>query len=121
MSCPAFLCIFVHFCVLFVYVFRFYFKQKQIYDAMGWGVPNFAHIPLIHSELGKKLSKRGINLDHIQLYHPCHKHDLRLRSRREAGDRLPVFIFVKKGPALRHMIELRCSRGWAHHSHECER
>tara|TARA_B100000780_G_scaffold57135_1_gene36248 strand:- start:93 stop:386 length:294 start_codon:yes stop_codon:yes gene_type:complete len=69
----------------------------------------------------KNLSKRGINLDHIQLYHPCHKHDLRLRSRREAGDRLPVFIFVKKGPALRHMIELRCSRGWAHHSHECER
>ena len=34
------------------------FKQKQIYDAMGWGVPNFAHIPLIHSEQGKKLSKR---------------------------------------------------------------
>jgi glutamyl-tRNA synthetase len=34
------------------------FKQKQIYDAMGWAVPNFAHIPLIHSEQGKKLSKR---------------------------------------------------------------
>ena len=34
------------------------FKQKQIYDAMGWEVPNFAHIPLIHSEQGKKLSKR---------------------------------------------------------------
>ncbi len=34
------------------------FKQKQIYDAMGWKVPNFAHIPLIHSEKGKKLSKR---------------------------------------------------------------
>ena len=34
------------------------FKQKQIYDAMGWKVPNFAHIPLIHSEQGKKLSKR---------------------------------------------------------------
>jgi len=25
---------------------------------MGWGVPNFAHIPLIHSDKGKKLSKR---------------------------------------------------------------
>ena len=25
---------------------------------MGWEVPNFAHIPLIHSEQGKKLSKR---------------------------------------------------------------
>ncbi len=34
------------------------FKQKQIYEAMGWKVPNFAHIPLIHSEQGKKLSKR---------------------------------------------------------------
>jgi glutamyl-tRNA synthetase len=34
------------------------FKQKQIYEAMGWGVPNFAHIPLIHSDQGKKLSKR---------------------------------------------------------------
>jgi len=34
------------------------FKQKQIYDAMKWEVPSFAHIPLIHSEAGKKLSKR---------------------------------------------------------------
>ena len=34
------------------------FKQKQIYEAMNWEVPNFAHIPLIHSEKGKKLSKR---------------------------------------------------------------
>ena len=34
------------------------FKQRQIYEAMGWEVPNFAHIPLIHSEQGKKLSKR---------------------------------------------------------------
>jgi glutamyl-tRNA synthetase len=34
------------------------YKQKQIYEAMGWKVPNFAHIPLIHSDKGKKLSKR---------------------------------------------------------------
>ena len=34
------------------------FKQKQIYEALDWGVPNFAHIPLIHSDKGKKLSKR---------------------------------------------------------------
>jgi len=34
------------------------FKQKQIYDAMKWKVPYFAHIPLIHSNEGKKLSKR---------------------------------------------------------------
>jgi glutamyl-tRNA synthetase len=34
------------------------FKQKQIYDAMEWKLPEFAHIPLIHSSSGKKLSKR---------------------------------------------------------------
>ncbi|MDC0585458.1 glutamate--tRNA ligase [Candidatus Pelagibacter sp.] len=34
------------------------FKQKQIYMAMKWEVPLFAHIPLIHTIEGKKLSKR---------------------------------------------------------------
>jgi len=34
------------------------FKQKQIYEAMNWKLPEFAHIPLIHSENGSKLSKR---------------------------------------------------------------
>ncbi|MDA9709023.1 glutamate--tRNA ligase [bacterium] len=34
------------------------FKQIQIYQAMGWDVPKFAHIPLIHTIEGKKLSKR---------------------------------------------------------------
>ena len=34
------------------------FKQKQIYEAMKWDIPQFAHIPLIHSEKGSKLSKR---------------------------------------------------------------
>ena len=34
------------------------FKQIQIYDAMKWKVPSFAHIPLIHTIEGKKLSKR---------------------------------------------------------------
>ena len=34
------------------------FKQIQIYQAMGWNVPEFAHIPLIHTIEGKKLSKR---------------------------------------------------------------
>ncbi|MBU2956441.1 glutamate--tRNA ligase [Paracoccus sp. 1_MG-2023] len=33
-------------------------RQVQIYDAMGWDRPVFAHIPLIHGEDGKKLSKR---------------------------------------------------------------
>src|SRR6056300_93964 len=34
------------------------FKQMQIYIAMNWDLPKFAHIPLIHTIEGKKLSKR---------------------------------------------------------------
>jgi glutamyl-tRNA synthetase len=34
------------------------FKQMQIYIAMKWELPQFAHIPLIHTIQGKKLSKR---------------------------------------------------------------
>ncbi len=34
------------------------FRQTQIYDAMGWQKPIFAHIPLIHGADGAKLSKR---------------------------------------------------------------
>jgi len=34
------------------------FKQMQIYLAMNWDLPKFAHIPLIHTIEGKKLSKR---------------------------------------------------------------
>lgn len=33
-------------------------RQKQIYDALGWDVPNMSHIPLIHGPDGSKLSKR---------------------------------------------------------------
>ena len=34
------------------------FRQKQIYDALDWPVPEFAHLPLIHGPDGAKLSKR---------------------------------------------------------------
>jgi len=34
------------------------FRQVQIYQAMGWELPRFAHIPLIHGADGAKLSKR---------------------------------------------------------------
>ncbi|GJL97144.1 MAG: glutamate--tRNA ligase 2 [Hyphobacterium sp.] len=33
-------------------------RQAQIYDALGWDRPVFAHVPLIHGPDGKKLSKR---------------------------------------------------------------
>ena len=34
------------------------FKQIQIFEALSWDIPKFAHIPLIHTIDGKKLSKR---------------------------------------------------------------
>lgn len=34
------------------------FRQAQLYNAMGWRLPAFAHIPLIHGPDGAKLSKR---------------------------------------------------------------
>jgi glutamyl-tRNA synthetase len=34
------------------------FRQIQVYRAMGWDLPRFAHIPLIHGADGTKLSKR---------------------------------------------------------------
>ena len=33
-------------------------RQVQVYRAMGWDVPVFAHIPLVHGADGAKLSKR---------------------------------------------------------------
>jgi len=33
-------------------------RQQQIYEACGWPVPVFAHVPLIHGSDGAKLSKR---------------------------------------------------------------
>lgn len=60
------------------------FRQKQIYQAMGWQVPEFAHIPLIHDKEGRKLSKRegamGIDtyLEHGYLPEAVVNHLLRL-------------------------------------------
>ncbi len=34
------------------------FRQVQVFKAMGWSLPAFAHIPLIHGPDGAKLSKR---------------------------------------------------------------
>jgi glutamyl-tRNA synthetase len=34
------------------------FRQALIFQAMGWEIPKFAHIPLIHGSDGAKLSKR---------------------------------------------------------------
>jgi glutamyl-tRNA synthetase len=34
------------------------FRQTQLFKALGWDMPEFAHIPLIHGQDGAKLSKR---------------------------------------------------------------
>jgi glutamyl-tRNA synthetase len=43
-------------------------RQTQIYRAMGWDIPVWAHIPLIHGPDGKKLSKRhgAVGLEEYQ-------------------------------------------------------
>jgi len=43
-------------------------RQMMIYEAMGWQVPVWAHIPLIHGPDGKKLSKRhgALGVDEYQ-------------------------------------------------------
>ena len=33
-------------------------RQTQVYNALGWDLPAFAHIPLVHGTDGAKLSKR---------------------------------------------------------------
>ncbi len=33
-------------------------RQTQVYNALGWALPAFAHIPLVHGSDGAKLSKR---------------------------------------------------------------
>lgn len=44
------------------------FRQIQIYIGMGWKVPHYAHMPLIHAPDGAKLSKRhgALGLMHYQ-------------------------------------------------------
>ena len=39
------------------------FRQFHIYQKMNWPIPQYAHIPLIHGEDGKKLSKRHGSID----------------------------------------------------------
>ena len=34
------------------------FRQSPIYEAMGWDIPVWAHLPMIHGDDGAKLSKR---------------------------------------------------------------
>ncbi|MFM2200375.1 MAG: hypothetical protein RL769_430 [Pseudomonadota bacterium] len=66
------------------------FRQKLIYQAMSWQVPQFAHIPLIHGSDGAKLSKRhgATSVIDYQLmgYLPCAMRNYLLRLGWSHGD-----------------------------------
>lgn len=34
-----------------------------LYDAFGWSIPQFAHVPLLVDKNGQKLSKRNADID----------------------------------------------------------
>jgi glutamyl-tRNA synthetase len=65
-------------------------RQKHIYDALGWQVPIFAHIPLIHGPDGSKLSKRhgalGVDAYRAMGYLPAAMRNYLLRLGWAHGD-----------------------------------
>jgi len=66
-------------------------RQKHIYEALGWGVPVMAHIPLIHGPDGSKLSKRhgalGVDAYRAMGYLPAAMRNYLVRLGWAHGDR----------------------------------
>ncbi len=66
------------------------FRQRQLYQAMDWPVPHFAHLPLIHGPDGAKMSKRhgaiGIDAYREQGYLPAALRNYLLRLGWGHGD-----------------------------------
>ena len=54
--------------------------------------------------------------DHVLWYECAPNRDLRVQVRRSTNDKLPVNIWVKKGPAVRHMVEVKMGGGWANNT-----
>jgi glutamyl-tRNA synthetase len=67
------------------------FRQYQVFRALGWTPPTFAHIPLIHGPDGAKLSKRhgavGVSAYREQGYLPEAVRNILLRLGWGHGDR----------------------------------
>jgi glutamyl-tRNA synthetase len=65
-------------------------RQSQIYNAMGWNIPSFAHLPLIHGPDGAKLSKRhgalGVEAYRAMGYLPVALHNYLARLGWSHGD-----------------------------------
>ncbi len=66
------------------------FRQYQLYVALDWDVPEFAHIPLIHGPDGAKMSKRhgalGVDAYRDQGYLPAAMRNYLLRLGWAHGD-----------------------------------
>ena len=66
------------------------FRQFQLYRALGWEVPAFAHVPLLHASDGSKLSKRhgalGVEEYRDRGYLPEAMHNYLLRLGWSHGD-----------------------------------
>ena len=77
-------------------------RQKHIYHALGWEVPVFAHVPLIHGADGKKLSKRhgalGVEAYRDEGYLPDGLFNALLRLGWSHGD----LEILTRGEALHH-------------------
>ena len=67
-------------------------RQVLLYNALGWEIPKFAHIPLIHGEDGQKLSKR---------------HDAQ-----------NINEFAKLGYIPSGLLNYLCRLGWSHGNEE---
>ena len=66
-------------------------RQTHIYEAMGWTIPAWAHIPLIHGADGAKLSKRhgalGVDAYRAMGYLPAALRNYLVRLGWSQGDR----------------------------------
>lgn len=66
-------------------------RQTHIYNAFGWEVPTFAHLPLIHGPDGAKLSKRhgalGVDAYRAMGYLPAALRNYLVRLGWSAGDK----------------------------------
>ena len=63
--------------------------------------------------LRKKYGHRFKPSDHRLWYECASNRDLRVRVRRSTNDKLPVNVWVLKGPSVRHMVVIKTAGGWS--------
>jgi glutamyl-tRNA synthetase len=89
-------------------------RQKQIYDALGWDIPNMSHIPLIHGPDGSKLSKRhgalGVDAYRAMGYLPAALRNYLVRLGWSHGDQEIFSTRPRVAQAVRERARLRPRR-----------